>query len=64
MSQTALLNGEVITVNSKNEVFEACLIEENKIVAVGTTDEIKKHITASTKVIDLHGRSVLPGFFR
>ncbi|WP_163102811.1 amidohydrolase [Peribacillus alkalitolerans] len=61
MSQTALLNGEVITVNSKNEVFEACLIEENKIAAVGTTEEIKKHITASTKVIDLHGRSVLPG---
>jgi len=58
MKKTALLNGEVITVNSKNEVFEACLIEENKIAAVGTTEEIKKYITASTEVIDLHGRSV------
>ncbi|KAB2329350.1 amidohydrolase [Cytobacillus depressus] len=61
MTQIALLNGEVITVNSKNEVYEACLIEENKIAAVGTTEEIKKLITTSAKVIDLHGRSVLPG---
>lgn len=28
MNQTALLNGDVIAVNSKNEVFETCLIEE------------------------------------
>ncbi|MEH7610268.1 amidohydrolase [Gottfriedia acidiceleris] len=62
MKKTALLNGEVITVNSKNEVFEACLIEGNKIAAVGTTEEIKNYITTSTEVIDLHGRSVLPGF--
>ncbi|WHY66667.1 amidohydrolase [Neobacillus sp. SuZ13] len=61
MNQTALLNGEVISVNSRNEVFEACLIEDNKIAAVGTTEEIKKRITSSTKVIDLHGRTVLPG---
>ncbi|MDR7237639.1 amidohydrolase [Neobacillus drentensis] len=61
MNQTALINGEVISVNSRNEVFEACLIEDNKIAAIGTTEEIKKHISSSTKVIDLHGRSVLPG---
>lgn len=62
MSRTALLNGEIITVNSNNDVFEACLIEDNKIAAVGTTEEIKKHMTDSNKIIDLHGRSVLPGF--
>jgi len=61
MRQTALLNGEVITVNSKNEVYEACLIEDNKIAALGTTEEIKKCISSEAKVIDLHGRSVLPG---
>ncbi|PAE25631.1 amidohydrolase [Bacillus sp. 7894-2] len=61
MNQTALINGEVITVNSKNEVYEACLIEENKIAAVGKTEEIKKLVKSSAKVIDLHGRSVLPG---
>ncbi|WP_066072506.1 amidohydrolase [Neobacillus soli] len=61
MKQTALVNGEVISVNSRNEVFEACLIEGNKIAAVGTTEEIRKRISSTTKVIDLHGRSVLPG---
>ncbi|MFZ7942400.1 amidohydrolase [Neobacillus sp. 19] len=61
MNQTALVNGEIISVNSRNEVFEACLIEDNKIAAVGTTEEIRKRISSTTKVIDLHGRSVLPG---
>ena len=61
MSQTAFVNGEIISVNSRNEVFEACLIEDNKIIAVGTTEEIQQQITSSTNIIDLHGRSVLPG---
>lgn len=48
MNQTALLNGDVIAVNSKNEVFEACLIEGDKIEILGTTDEIQKTLLAST----------------
>lgn len=61
MNQIALVNGEIISVNRTNEVFEACLIEGNKIAAVGTTEDIKKCISSSAEVIDLDGRSVLPG---
>lgn len=31
MNQIALVNGEIISVNRTNEVFEACLIEGNKL---------------------------------
>lgn len=61
MIQLALLNGEVITVNQDDEISEACLIEGNKIVAVGTTDEIKSKMTSSATEIDLEGKTVLPG---
>lgn len=56
MIQLALLNGEVITVNQDDEISEACLIEGNKIVAVGTTDEIKSKMTSSATEIDLEGK--------
>lgn len=61
MAQTALINGEVITVNRHDEVFEACLVEGNKIIAVGTSDEIVQQMAPSATVLDLEGKSVLPG---
>lgn len=61
MAQTAFINGEVITINRNDEVFEACLVEGNKIIAVGTSDEIMKQMTPSATIFDLEGKSVLPG---
>lgn len=55
-------NGEVVTVNTENEVSEAVAVKENKIVAVGTNDEITSFIGHHTNVIDLDGKSLLPGF--
>lgn len=61
MSQIALINGEIITVDSKDIIHEACLVEGNEIVAVGTVNEIKASMKSSAEVIDLEGKSVLPG---
>ncbi|WP_404333119.1 amidohydrolase [Mesobacillus maritimus] len=55
-------NGQVITVNSTDEVVEAVAIKSNKIVALGSNDEIESLISSTTKVIDLKGKSLLPGF--
>jgi len=55
-----LLNGKIETVT--NGVVEALAAEGGRIVAVGTRDDVEKHIGASTEVIDLGGRLAIPGF--
>ncbi|MGG0658218.1 amidohydrolase [Rummeliibacillus pycnus] len=55
------LNGEVITVDGQDSIQEALAISDNKILAVGSNDEMKGFIGDSTQVIDLDGKSLLPG---
>lgn len=57
----AFKNGSVITVNEKDEVSQACGIKGNKIVFVGADAEIDALIDEHTKVIDLKGRTLMPG---
>ena len=61
-NKKAFINGKVYTVNEKQPLAEAVLIEGNKIKFVGTTEEVKKLLDASTEVIDLNGKLMLPGF--
>ncbi len=57
-----LINGKIWTVNDKQPETEAVAILGNRIVAVGSTQEVRKWAGASTKVIDLQGKRVTPGF--
>lgn len=57
-----MINGEVITVNASNEVALAVAISKNKIVAVGDNEKILELKDRNTKVIDLGGRTLMPGF--
>lgn len=61
-ASVVFLNGEVITVDGENRVVEAVAVDKNRIVAVGTNNEIQSLITDETNVIDLKGKSLLPGF--
>jgi predicted amidohydrolase YtcJ len=61
-NKKAFINGKVYTVNDKQPLAEAVLIEGNKITFVGSTEEAKKLTDASTEVIDLNGKLILPGF--
>ena len=56
------INGEVITVDQKNSIAEALAVKGNRISAVGTNQEMKVFIGEETNVIDLQGKSLLPGF--
>jgi predicted amidohydrolase YtcJ len=58
----AFINGNIFTVNDNQPFAEAVLINENKIVFVGTTKETKALIDPNTTVIDLNGKLMLPGF--
>jgi len=57
----ALINGKVITVNSTDAIVQAVTIKNGLIQAVGTTDELRSRIGASTQVVDLQGKAVTPG---
>lgn len=59
---TAFINGSVITVDAKDTIAEAVGVKGNKIVFVGSSAEIQELTDEKTKVIDLQGRSLLPGF--
>jgi len=56
-----LINGKIITVDPKDRIVEAIAIYRNKIEAVGTNEEIKQLIGPNTRIIDLGGKTVMPG---
>src|SRR5690349_2402062 len=57
----ALIGGHVVTVDSAKPEAEAIAIAGDRILAVGTTEEIRKLVAPSTRVIDLKGRLAIPG---
>jgi predicted amidohydrolase YtcJ len=57
-----LIHGKVWTENPQQPEAEAVAIQRNRIVAVGSTADIRKAAGPGTKVIDLRGRRVVPGF--
>ncbi len=62
-ADTIFYGGPIITVNKTNEEVQALAVQNGKIVAVGTKDAVSKEWQASTtKVIDLQGQTLMPGF--
>lgn len=64
-AETVILNGQVITADSddplKVTMAEAVAIRGDRILAVGSNEEIRKLIADWTEVIDAKGQSVIPG---
>ncbi len=58
-----IINGKVLTIDKENPAAEAVAVAGEKIIAVGTTKEIKEYIDKEkTEIIDAKGRLVIPGF--
>jgi len=57
-----LLNGKIWTENPRQPEAEALAIEGRYILAVGSADAVRKLAGPETRIIDLHGRRVVPGF--
>jgi len=54
--------GPIVTVNAKNEEVQALAVQDGKIVALGSTADIKKNWQGSnTQLIDLKGQTLMPG---
>ncbi|MCJ7608466.1 amidohydrolase [Candidatus Bathyarchaeota archaeon] len=57
----ALINGKIVTMDKSHTIAQAVATKWGRILAVGTDGDIKEHIGAETHVIDLLGRTVIPG---
>ncbi len=56
-----LSNGKIITVDERFTIAQAVAIKGDRIVAVGTNQEMAQLAGTNTRRIDLMGRSVTPG---
>jgi predicted amidohydrolase YtcJ len=56
-----LVNGRVLTMDAHDAVAQAVAVKDGKIVAVGANAAIEPLAGASTQVIDLDGRTAIPG---
>ncbi len=56
-----LFNGKIVTVDDAFSIRQAIVIKDGRILAVGGNELRNRY--AAARVIDLGGRTVLPGFF-
>ena len=61
-ADTILIRGKVFTSNLDKPFLEAIAIRGQRILAVGTSEEIERLADAKTLRIDLQGHVVVPGF--
>lgn len=57
-----LRGGKVVTVDDSKPEAQAVAIKGERIVAVGTNEEIEPYVGPATEVLDLEGRLAVPGF--
>ncbi len=55
-----LVNGKIITLDGQNSIVDTVLIHRGRIVAV---DDETSELASAAQVIDLEGRTVIPGLF-
>jgi predicted amidohydrolase YtcJ len=61
-ADVVLLGGRIITVDSDDTIAEAVALKDGRIIQVGNSHDVKHRIGDKTSVIQLQGKTVLPGF--
>ena len=61
-AETVFLHGKILTLDTAGTVVEAVAVKDGRILATGSDSKIRKLAGARTQVVDLQGRTVLPGF--
>ena len=57
-----LVGGNILTMDKLGHNFEGIAVKGQRIAAIGANEEVSKLGNPNTKYIDLHGRTVIPGF--
>ncbi len=60
-ADSLFFNGKIYTANARDEVVEAIALKNDKIIAVGRTDELLKLKSSTTELHDLEGQFIMPG---
>ena len=55
------INGNIYTVNEKQPRAEAVAVKSDRIIFVGSNAAVKKYEGANTRIVDLHGATMVPG---
>ena len=61
-AETIYLGGSILTIDDQRPTAEAVAVRDGRILAVGNADTVLAYKDASTEILDLAGRSMLPGF--
>ena len=59
---TVLVNGNVITVDASCPRTQAVAIDQGRFVRVGADDSVRELVGGKALVVDLEGKTVVPGF--
>lgn len=62
LADTVLLNGIVYTADEHDAIYQAVAVKQDKIIFVGSNEQVTGYIGQDTKKIDLQGKMVVPGF--
>ncbi len=57
-----VFNGNIITMDPQNPNAEALAVKSYKILAIGNEEEVLELVPTAKRVIDLGGKTVVPGF--
>jgi predicted amidohydrolase YtcJ len=60
-ADTVLFNGKILTVDKDFSIQQALAIENGRVLASGTSAAMKKLAGANARLVDLGGRTVIPG---
>ena len=58
---TIVTNGKILTVDTDFRIVQALAIDDGRIVARGTNEEIMRYAGAKTQAVNVGGRTVIPG---
>jgi predicted amidohydrolase YtcJ len=56
-----LVKGKVVTVDPEGSIVEAVAVKDGRVLATGSASEVMDLVGAGTEVMDLGGKTVLPG---
>ena len=60
-AELVLVNGKIITLDPRSSIAQAVAIEQGKVAAVGSNEQVRTYAGPATRVVDLRGRTVIPG---
>lgn len=61
MADLIITNGRIVTQDERGTIAQAAAVKGGRFIVVGSNEEVAQRRGANTRVIDLAGRTVIPG---